>query len=285
MIDILQDALMDSVKLIPFLFITYAAMEFLERSAGWKSRDAINKAGSIGPLIGGLLGALPQCGFSAAASSLYAGRVIGAGTLVAVFLSTSDEMLPIFISSAVPAYTIAKLLLFKICIAIISGYAAQLILGRLFAKKEEAEGIDEICEAEHCGCGAHGVIHSALIHTARIFIYILIISIVLNFIIDLAGEERITGIFASVPALSELITAVIGLIPNCASSVVITKMYLSGIIGAGALMSGLLVNAGVGLLILLRLNRHLKENLAIIAYVYIAGVLWGLIIDILRITF
>lgn len=284
MIDILLDTITDNVKLIPFLFLTYLVMEALEHHTGQKLQEKISTAGKIGPLWGGLLGVIPQCGFSAAASSLYAGRVITVGTLVAVFLSTSDEMLPILLSEAVPAPTIIKILVFKVGIAIISGFLVEIIYHTFLHQKDEDMDIEIVCEEEHCSCN-DGMLVAALKHTLKIFIYIFVISLVLNIAIGIIGEANLAAVFSSIPVVGEAVSALIGLIPNCASSVVITQLYLDGIIGAGPMMSGLLVNAGVGFLILCRLNRHLKEDASIIASLYALGVIWGIIIEFCGIVF
>lgn len=227
---------------------------------------------------------MPQCGFSAAASSLYAGRVITVGTLLAVFLSTSDEMLPIFISAAVPAVTIVKILAAKVLIAVVSGFVVEAVYVNLFKKKEKDMDIHIVCEEEHCKC-EDGALKSACKHTVKIFIYILLITFVLTLGIEIIGEENLAVVFQNIPVVGELIAALVGLIPNCASSVVITELYLSGIIGAGAMMSGLLVNAGVGLLILFRLNRDWKQNAGIVAALYALGVFWGVLIELTGIMF
>ena len=288
MIHILEHTLLhtieDSVKLLPFLFLTYLFMELLEHTTGGKVQNKIRNAGKVGPLWGGLLGIMPQCGFSAAASSLYAGRVITVGTLLAVFLSTSDEMLPIFISAAVAPATIFKILAAKVCIAIVSGFVAELVYVNVFKKKEKDMDIHVVCEEEHCSC-EDGVLKSALKHTLKIFVYILLITFILTFVIELIGEDQLAVVFQNIPVVGEMIAALVGLIPNCASSVVITELYLSGIIGAGAMMSGLLVNAGVGLLVLFRLNRNWKQNAGIMAALYGFGVFWGVIIELLGIVF
>ena len=288
MIHILEHTLLhtieDSVKLLPFLFLTYLLMELLEHTTGGKVQNKIKNAGKVGPLWGGLLGIMPQCGFSAAASSLYAGRVITMGTLLAVFLSTSDEMLPIFISAAVAPATIFKILAAKVCIAIISGFVAELVYVNVFKKKEKDMDIHVVCEEEHCSC-EDGVLKSALKHTLKIFVYILLITFILTFVIELIGEDQLAVVFQNIPVVGEMIAALVGLIPNCTSSVVITELYLSGIIGAGAMMSGLLVNAGVGLLVLFRLNRNWKQNAGIMAALYGFGVFWGVIIELLGIVF
>lgn len=274
----------DSVKLLPFLFFTYLLMELLEHTTGGKVQNKIKNAGKVGPLWGGLLGIMPQCGFSAAAASLYAGRVITVGTLLAVFLSTSDEMLPIFISESVAPATIIKILGAKVCIAIVSGFLAELVYVNVFKKKEKDMDIHVVCEEEHCSC-EDGVLKSALKHTLKIFVYILLITFILTLVIEMIGEDHLAVVFQNIPVVGEMIAALVGLIPNCASSVVITELYLSGIIGAGAMMSGLLVNAGVGLLVLFRLNRNWKQNAGIMAALYGFGVVWGVIIELLGIAF
>lgn len=288
MLHILEHTLLhtieDSVKLLPFLFITYFLMEELEHHTGSKTQSRIRNAGKFGPLWGGLLGVMPQCGFSAAASSLYAGRVITVGTLLAVFLSTSDEMLPIFISAAVPAVTIAKILAAKVVIAVVSGFVVEAVYVNLLKKKEKDMDIHIVCEEEHCKC-EDGALKSACKHTVKIFVYILLITFVLTLGIEIIGEENLAVVFQNMPVVGELIAALVGLIPNCASSVVITELYLSGIIGAGAMMSGLLVNAGVGLLILFRLNRDWKQNAGIVAALYALGVFWGVLIEFAGIIF
>ena len=280
----LSHTIEDSVKLLPFLFLTYLFMELLEHTTGGKVQNKIKNAGKVGSLWGGLLGIMPQCGFSAAASSLYAGRVITVGTLLAVFLSTSDEMLPIFISEAVAPATIIKILGAKVCIAIISGFLAELVYVNVFKKKEKDMDIHVVCEEEHCSC-EDGVLKSALKHTLKIFVYILLITFILTLVIEMIGEDHLAVVFQDIPVVGEMIAALVGLIPNCASSVVITELYLSGIIGAGAMMSGLLVNAGVGLLVLFRLNRDWKQNAGIMAALYGFGVVWGVIIELLGIVF
>ncbi len=284
MMDILLDTVIDSVKLIPFLFLTYLVMEALEHSTGKKVQGVIRNAGKVGPLWGGLLGIVPQCGFSAAAASLYAGRVITVGTLVAIFLSTSDEMLPILLSESVSFGTIGRILATKVVIAIISGFVVEFIYVTLLKKKEKDMDIHVVCEEEHCSC-EDGILKSAVKHTLTIFFYIFLISLLLNIVIGMVGEDNLSMLFSNVPVVGELIAALIGLIPNCASSVVITQLYIDGVIHSGAMMAGLLVNAGVGLLILYRLNRNWKENAAIISVLYGLGVFWGIVIELMGIVF
>ena len=284
MTEIIIDSVIDSIKLLPFLFLTYLFMEWLEHKTGPAARNRIRTAGKLGPVWGGLLGVIPQCGFSAAATSLFTGRVITVGTLLAVYLSTSDEMFPIMISNAVPAATIIKILACKAAIGIISGLIVEYVYTHILKKQEKEMDIHEICEEERCNC-EHGLLSSALTHTLHVFVYIFLISLALNIIIGLVGEETLAGLFTGAPVVGELIAALVGLIPNCASSVVITQLYLDHIIGAGAMMAGLLVNAGVGLLILFRLNHNRTQNFWIIGTLYGIGVFWGIMIELMGIVF
>ena len=284
MSEIIIDSVIDSIKLLPFLFLTYLFMEWLEHKTGSAARNRIRTAGKLGPVWGGLLGVIPQCGFSAAASSLFTGRVITVGTLIAVYLSTSDEMFPIMISNAVPAVTIIRILACKAAIGILSGLIVEYVYTHILKKQEGDLDIHEICEEERCNC-EHGLISSAATHTLKVFVYIFLISLGLNIIIGLVGEETLAGLFTGAPVIVELIAALVGLIPNCASSVVITQLYLDHIIGAGAMMAGLLVNAGVGLLILFRMNHDRVQNLKIIGTLYGLGVFWGIIIELSGIVF
>lgn len=284
MVDIWIDSLADSVRLLPFLFLTYLLMELLEHKTGSNARKRIRTAGKFGPVWGGLLGVIPQCGFSAAASSLYAGRVITVGTLLAIYLSTSDEMLPILISESAGVATIFKILAVKVTIAIISGLVIELFYTGVLKRKEKDMDIHVVCEEEHCRC-EDGILTSAVKHTLKIAVFIFLISLALNCVIAIIGEDTLSGLFLGVPVVGELVSALLGLIPNCASSVVITELYLGGIISSGAMMSGLLVNAGVGLLVLLRLNRNWKQNAGIIGVLYGVGVFWGIVIECTGIIF
>ena len=282
--DICLDTVADSIKLLPFLFLTYLLMEWLEHKTGGSIQNKIRAAGRSGPVWGGLLGVIPQCGFSAAASSLYAGRVITVGTLLAVYLSTSDEMLPVLVSEAVPAGTIGKILLMKAAIAVISGLVVELVYVKLMNKKEKDMDIHVVCEEEHCRC-EDGMLLSAVKHTAKVFFYLFVISLALNAVIAVIGEAKLAGVFQNIPVVGEIIAALVGLIPNCASSVIITELYLGGVISAGAMMSGLLVNSGVGILVLFRLNRDLRQNLGIVGALYGLGVFWGIVTELAGVMF
>lgn len=284
MFEVIEDTLIDGVKLVPFLFITYLFMEILEHKMNNNLKEKIAKVGKTGPVWGGILGVIPQCGFSTAAASLYSGGIITVGTLIAVFMSTSDEMLPILISREVSVTTILRILGTKVVIAVISGLVAEYFYIKIFMKKERKPDIHIVCEEEHCHC-EDGSFISAVKHTVKIAIYIILISFVLNLITHFWGIENIKGLFSAMPMLEQFLSALVGLIPNCASSVVITEFYLDGVISAGAMMAGLLVNAGVGMLVLFRLNRHIKQNLSIVGVMYILGVFWGVFIQIFGITF
>ena len=284
MLEIIMDTLLDSVKLLPFLFLTYLCMELLEHRAGDRLLEKISAVDKAGPCVGAVFGLVPQCGFSAAASSLFAGRVITVGTLLAIYLSTSDEMLPILLSSAVPVTTILKLLGVKMLIAMLSGFLIEICLHKVLHRAEDDMDIHTVCEEEHCHC-EDGVFVSACKHTLRIFVYIIIISLVLNALIHFVGEDTLASVFSNQPLLGQMIAALVGLIPNCASSVVITSLYVDGMIGAGMMMAGLLANAGVGLLVLFRLNRNSRQNLMIVCLLYVLAVIWGLLISLLGIQF
>ena len=188
------------------------------------------------------------------------------------------------ISEAVAPAVIVKILVAKVVIAMISGLVVEFLYVGVMKKHEKEMDIHVVCEEEHCSC-EDGILLSALKHTLKIFLYILIISFLLNVVIGIIGEDTLAGFFTVMPLAGEAVAALVGLIPNCASSVVITELYLSGIIGAGAMMSGLLVNAGVGLLVLFRLNRDWKQNLGIVAALYALGVFWGIVIRACGIVF
>ena len=282
MLEVLEDALIDSIKLLPFLFITYLIMEYIEHKTSDKAKKAIKKSGKFGPAIGAILGIFPQCGFSVSATNLYAARVITLGTLIAVYLSTSDEMLPIFISEAVPAITIIKILGIKLLIGMIAGFIIDFVL-RL-KNKEQDEKIVDLCEKEHCHC-EHGIVKSALKHTIHIFIFILLITLVINTIIYFIGEDTLANFIQLNPILGPIIAGLIGLIPNCAASVILTQLYLENVITAATMISGLLVGAGVGLAVLFKINKGIKENIKITALLYSIGVISGIIIELIGISF
>lgn len=280
MLDALIDALIDTAKILPFLFLTYLVMEYLEHKAGKKAETLVRKAGWFGPVIGGLLGVVPQCGFSTAASNLYAGRVITMGTLMAVYLSTSDEMLPILISSQeASAAEILAILAAKALIGILAGLVIDLLLRS--RHKEEHEHIHSLCEHDHCHC-EEGIVKSAIIHTLQIAFFILVMGLALNFLFFFAGEEALSNIVLNRPVLGPMLASLVGLIPNCAGSVALTELYWNDgmhIISLGSMLAGLLTGSGVGLLVLFRVNHHKKENLAILGMLYGIGVVTGIVTE------
>lgn len=319
MLDVILDTLIDSVKLVPFLFLTYLAMEYLEHKAGESTVKMVRKAGKMGPLFGGVAGIMPQCGFSAAASNLYAGRVITLGTLIAIYLSTSDEMLPLLISSdEVSVAFILKILGAKAAIGAIAGFVIDLVIreqrvhhhdhahahaasvkaSSVGVSAAESDGhayddnghhdeddyaehdhIHELCEHDHCHCEEDGIFLSAVKHTLQITFFIMVIGFVLNLILHFVGEDALANLILNRPVIGPVLAGIVGLIPNCAASVTITQLYISGVISLGSMMSGLLVGAGVGLLVLFRVNPDKKENLKIVGILYVIGVLTGIVIN------
>lgn len=275
---VLWDGLVDSLKLIPFLLITYVIMEYLEHKTTTKTRAIVRRAGRLGPLAGSVAGAFPQCGFSAAASSLYAGGILTTGTLIAVFLSTSDEMLPVFLSEAVDIREILIILGIKIVLGTVTGFLVDFVF-RFRPFPIRYKEIHTMCESEHCGC-EEGIFKSAVKHTLKIFAFIFLITVLLNALIVFFGEERLSTFMSGRPLMGPVLAGVVGLIPNCASSVVITQLFLNHLISFGTMMSGLLVGAGVGLLVLFRTNKRWKENLSILGILYVSGVVWGIVTDV-----
>lgn len=284
MLEIIEDTLIDGIKLLPFLFITYLVMEYIEHKTKEKTKETIKKSGKFGPLIGSLLGIVPQCGFSVSATNLYAARVITLGTLISVYLSTSDEMLPIFLSEAVPIPTILKILVCKFLIGMIAGFIIDFVLRVINKGKQEEEKIIDLCEKDHCHC-EKGIFKSALKHTINIFIFIIIITFIINIIIYFIGEDTIAGFLNNRPILGPIIAGLIGLIPNCAASVILTQMYLENVITAATMISGLLVGAGVGLAVLFKTNKGVKQNIKIVCLLYLIGVISGMLIELIGITF
>ena len=271
--DHLLDALIDSAKMLPVLYVIYLLMEFIEHKAGKNFPKLLGRTTAVGPLAGSVVGAFPQCGLAAASASLYSGRIITIGTLLAVFLSSSDEMLPILVSSAVPFVRILKIVGLKVAIAVTSGYIVDILL-----KSRQKIDADARREAEDAFAGFEhrsNIFICALRRTLEIFIYVFIFSFILNLIIGLVGEERLADFMSSVPVLGEVVAGLVGLIPNCASSVVITELFLDGIIGTGPMLTGLLVNAGIGTMVLVKTNRNVKENIVIVCMLYGIGLFWG----------
>lgn len=284
---VLVHSLEDNIGILPFLFVTYCIMESMEHAMSEKTESLVKRSGKMGPLFGGIAGVIPQCGFSAAAASFYSGGVITLGTLLAIFLSTSDEMLPILISETVPAVTIVKILGAKMLIGVIAGFLVDFGLQKIGKGYVVQKHIHDLCEKEHCHCEeeAHSAWKSALIHTVKVFGFIFIVSLLLNLVLECGGEGVLQKFATHNSVLAAILTGLVGLVPNCAASVLITQLYLKRLISTGAMMSGLLVSAGIGILVLFRTNRPVKQNLKITGLLFCIGVAAGLLIDLTGITF
>ena len=278
-LEILKHSAMDTIKLLPFLFVTYLILEYIEHKTSNKVKETIKKSGKFGPLIGSVLGIFPQCGFSVSATNLYATRVITLGTLISVYLTTSDEMLPILVTEAVPFSTILQILVIKFFIGIIAGFIIDWGI-RKTHKEEQNEHIEEFCEHEHCHC-EDGIWKSAIKHSINIFIFIFAVTLIINAIIHLVGEETISRVVSHNIILGPVISGIIGLIPNCASSVILTELFVENVISMPILISGLCTNAGVGLLVLFKTNKKLKENVKIVSLLYFIGIFAGIILEII----
>lgn len=359
LIDILLDAGKDTLSLVPFLLVTYLALETLEHVAGDRVNGAIKRAGAAGPVVGSLLGMVPQCGFSAMAATLYAGRVVTLGTLVAVFLSTSDEMLPLLLAEQVPVQTMAMLLASKALIALVTGFIVDAavrglrrnvrahaairrtvlgtaansahvncahddhtggdIIDEVAEAGVSADHIHELCERDHCGCDedederghGHGhehghegdyahergcacghehshshegapllsVIRSAISHTVQVSVFIFLVTLILVAVLETFGESTIEQFLRGNETLAVLGSALVGLIPNCSASVVITQLYLEGALQLAPMLAGTLISAGVGYLVLFRTNRSARENALFLVMMYVIGAGWGLVLS------
>ena len=276
MLDIILDTLIDLLKIIPFLFVAFLIMEYFEHSLSKKKNVLKNK--KVGPIVGSLLGVIPQCGFSVMATNLFSSRVITIGTLIAIYLSTSDEMLPILITNKVSFKLIVFILLIKIVVGIIFGYLID-----FFWKKKETKDFS-ICDDDHCHC-EKGIFKSSLIHTLKISSYILITTFLLNTLIYYLGEDTISKILLKNNFFGPFLASLVGLIPNCSASIILTELYLSKVITTGMLIGGLLTGSGIGLLVLFKVNKDKKENFFILISIYLIGVLVGIIFDLLKISF
>ncbi len=273
-LDILTDALLDTLKLIPFLFLAFLIIELVEHKL--KNKEILKKSGKFGPIVGSLLGGIPQCGFASLATNLYVTRIITLGTLISIYLATSDEMLPIMLSEQVELSFILKIVLIKVLIGMICG----VIIDLLYKKKKETF---ELCESDHCHCHEknHSLIKSSLKHTLNITIFVLIINIVLNSVFALGFEDYLSNILLQNSIFGPFVSSLIGLIPNCGASVIITELYLNEALSLGSLFAGLLTNSGIALVILFKTNKDIKENITILTLVYLIGSIIGLIINLI----
>lgn len=283
MLDIITDTILDSIKILPFLFLSYLLIEYIEHKSSQKLQKALSTSGKYSKVAGSLLGILPQCGFSAVAANLFSGRLITIGTLISVFLATSDELIPIMISHPEMTKDLVIILLVKLLIAIIAGSIIDGVLNK--RKKKESkydehemhEHVHEICK--DCDC-EHGMIKSTIRHTLSIFFFLLIITFGINLIVEFIGEENFSKIILSGSIFQPFVASIIGLIPNCAASVLLSSLYIEGTLSLGSIIAGLSTGAGVGSIILFKTNKNIKENLKILGLVYIIGAVCGIIIDI-----
>lgn len=278
MLDILLDAVLDTLKALPFLFGAYLLIELLEHRAGEKLTSALSGLGPLGPLGGAVLGCVPQCGFSVAAANFYAGRLISPGTLLAVFLATSDEALPILLSRPQAMPDLLRLLGVKLIAAAVFGLLTDLICRR-FLRLKQGEPFHDLCE--DCDCEHEGVFKAALHHTVKISLFLLLVNLALGFSISFVGEEAISRLLLSGSVLQPLLAALIGFIPNCAASVVLTELYLTGSLSFGSAVAGLCTGAGLGLAVLFKVNRRPKENFALMGVLYVAAVMTGVICSLI----
>ncbi len=285
MLDALMDAVIDCLKMFPILYVAYLLMELFEHRAGNKTCQIVSKVGRAGPIVGSLLGLIPQCGFSGAVAGLFASGIVTLGTVFAVFVATSDEMLPILISSKIGGEMIFKILLFKFVSGLAIGFLVDLVYRRkkgTHSSGDCAHGhIHTLCEREHCSCNHNNVFLSALIHSAKVILMVFAVTLGLNLVFAYGGEELLKNFVLNKPVLAELTVGLIGLIPNCSASVLITNLYVGGAISVGAMMAGLMANAGIGLVVLFRINKNVRQNVIITAALYLFGVAGGLVCGLL----
>ena len=319
-LDVLLDAVHDTLELVPFLLLTYVAMEALEHGTAGRAERLIARADKSGPVVGALLGAVPQCGFSAMAATLYAGRVISVGTLVAVILSTSDELIPVFLARGTQAGTLGSILAIKVVIGLVVGLIVDVIMRALHRAGDGHPHIAELCERAHCHCGdadvvarhdhdhdhdhdhahaghhdhhhhdhdGHGrwwhIVRSACVHTVEVTAFIFIITLLFGLVIEWVGQDALGEVLGIHPVRATFLAALIGLIPNCGASVAIAELYLNGTLATGPMLAGLLVSGGMGLLVLFRTNYDQYQNVEIAAFIYVVGVICGLMVNALGIA-
>lgn len=272
-LDALLDAVLDTLRTLPFLFAAFMVIEAMEHYSNQYSSRALARVGKAGPFWGAVLGCIPQCGFSVAAANLYSGGLVTLGTLLAVFLSTSDEAVLILLAHPGSGRVIGSLLIWKVVI----GMGAGCLMDLLFRKKKEEKHIEEMCR--NCGCSdTSGVLRPALLHTVRLGVYLLIFTFCLNLILELVGIEQLSRILGKNTPFQPFLAALLGLIPNCASSVLITELYLSGGLSFASAIAGLCAGAGVGAAVLFRSNHPMGENVKIVALLYGIAVVSGLLL-------
>lgn len=276
-------ALEDSVRMLPFLYLAYLLIEWLERHHGQKIEDALAGGGRWGFAPGALLGCVPQCGFSAVAANLYASRVITPGTVLAVFLATSDEAIPLLAAAPDSWTALLLVILLKVVIAILAGFVLDVPLRHFLPASlyggyaGHAEDVD--CHEEHEE--SSGIWLSALRHTLEIFAFILVFSFAITLVFELLGEDNVASLFAGLGVFQPMVAALFGLVPNCVSSVLLTQLYLEGIISFGSLFGGLCAGAGVGLAVLWRVNPSVKQNLFLTGLLWAVGAVCGILLQFL----
>ena len=276
--EVVLHGLLDTLNVAVFLFFTYLLMEYIEHRASDKLNALMSRCGKYGPCVASLFGAIPQCSFSAAVANLYTGRVVTVGTVIAAFVSTSDEMLPILVSSGAEIGSILLIIVYKILAGLVVGLAIDALVRKL--GKHEEVNIDAICENDNCHC-ENGILKSAAHHTLTVGAFVLVVTLLLNTVLFFVDEDVLSGSIFAIPFVSHVICALLGLIPNCAVSVALAKLCVEGIISSGAMISGLCSAAGVGVLVLFRMNRDKKSNFAILAVLFVTGVIFGLFAELL----
>lgn len=287
-VDVIVDSVLDTLELVPLLFVTYLAMEAIEHSASSRARAVVERSGAAGPLIGALLGALPQCGFSAMAATLFAGRVVSAGTLVAVVLSTSDEMVPVFLAHQEPLGRLLAIMGIKVVMGLAVGLIVDAVLRARHRAGDGHIHIHELCEREHCHCDdehdhEHGsrlwaIVRSALVHTVQVTLFILLLTFAFGLVIEFVGQDALAQLLANHPVRATFLAALVGLIPNCGASVAICELFLDGVLATGPMLAGLLASGGVGLLVLWRTNANARQNATVTLLVYLVAVVTGLLV-------
>lgn len=318
---VLEDSVLDTLRLVPFLLVTYLAMEALEHASADRMQAVVERSGKAGPVVGALLGAVPQCGFSAMAATLYAGRVVTAGTLVAVILSTSDEMVPVFLAHGAPAGSLVAIVAAKVVVGAVAGLLVDAALRALHRAGDGRPRISELCERARCHCdeaddlgreGGHGhegdhghshghghehehghghahgrwaIVRSAAVHTVQVSAWILVISFAFGLVMELVGTESLAAVLVNHPVRATFVSALVGLVPNCAASVAISELYLEGVLSTGPMLAGLLSSGGMGLLVLWRTNPRPAQNAAVTALVYGVSVVVGLVAGMSGILF
>ena len=287
---VLEHSVLDTLKLVPLLFVTYLAMEAIEHTASARVRSVVERSGKAGPVVGAVLGALPQCGFSAMAATLYAGRVVTLGTLVAVVLSTSDEMVPVFLAHQEPLGRLAAIMGVKVVIGMAVGLVVDVALRAWHRAGDGHLHIHELCERERCHCdddhdhdhghgdGRWAIVRSALVHTVQVTLFILALTFVFGLVIESVGQDALAALLANHPVRAVFVSALVGLVPNCGASVAITELYLDGVLATGPMLAGLLASGGVGLLVLWRTNADARQNALVTVFVYLVAVAVGLLV-------